>query len=133
MSRTLGALVIFGFVALPLCTVLQAQAVRQTPGASVPGPAAPRPQTATPPRDGGPPAVPTGTGRIRGRVVSADTGSPLRRAQVRMSGNRPGLAPVVAYTDADGRYEFLNLPAAAYSLMVSRTGYVSLEFGQQRA
>ena len=28
----------------------------------------------------------TGTGRIRGRVLSAETGAPLRRAQVRLTG-----------------------------------------------
>ena len=84
-----------------------------------------------PPRDGAPTDVPTGTGRIRGRVVAADTGAPLRRAQVRIS------APAVrvnrsATTDAEGRYEFPELPAGRYNVFVSRSGFVSLSFGQRR-
>ena len=72
-----------------------------------------------------------GTARIRGRVVAADTGAPLRRAQVRLSAaelrvNRS------ATTDADGRYEFPDLPAGRYNLSVARSGFVSLSFGQQR-
>src|SRR5687767_3608337 len=47
-----------------------------------------------------------GTGVIRGRVVRADTGEPLRRAQVRMddwtSGDSTG--PAATMTDAEGRY-----------------------------
>jgi hypothetical protein len=84
-----------------------------------------------PPRDGSAPAVPTGTGRILGRVVAADTGSPLRRAQVRISGTQPGLQ-ATASTDQDGRYEFRNVPAASYTISVMRNGYVTLQFGQQR-
>ena len=37
-----------------------------------------------------------------------------------------------ATTDADGRYEISSLPAGRYSIFVSRNGYVSLQFGQQR-
>ncbi len=40
---------------------------------------------------GGPRQFKTGTGRIRGRVVATDTGTPLRRAQVRITG--PEMAP----------------------------------------
>jgi protocatechuate 3,4-dioxygenase beta subunit len=84
-----------------------------------------------PPRDGTAAPAPTGTGRIRGRVVAADNGFPLRRAQVRIS------APEVrinrsATTDAEGRYEFPELPAGRYNISVTRSGYVSLSFGQQR-
>ena len=35
-------------------------------------------------------------------------------------------------TDAEGRYEFANLPAARYTISVSKAGYVGLEFGQRR-
>lgn len=37
----------------------------------------------TPPRDQPAAEAPTGIARLRGRVVAADTGTPLRRAQVR--------------------------------------------------
>jgi hypothetical protein len=124
--RTLGALGLALFV-LPAIAV--AQTAPQPAGAATPGPAASRPQM--PPRDGSAPAVPTGTGRILGRVVAADTGSPLRRAQVRISGNQPGLQ-ATANTDQDGRYEFRNVPAASYTISVMRNGYVTLQFGQQR-
>jgi Carboxypeptidase regulatory-like domain len=124
--RTLGAL---GLALFLMPAMLAAQAAPQAPGAATPGPAAPRPPM--PPRDGTAPAVPSGTGRIRGRVIAAEGGNPLRRAQVRISGNQPGLA-ATANTDQDGRYEFQNLPAASYSISVTRNGYVSLQFGQQR-
>ena len=57
-----------------------------------------------------------GTSRIRGRVVAAGSGSPVRRAIVRLSA--PGIRESrAATTDQDGRYEFLNLPAANYNLV----------------
>ena len=84
-----------------------------------------------PPRDGSATATPTGTGRIRGRVVAADTGAPLRRAQVRIASSEARLNRS-ATTDAEGRYEFSELPEGRYNVFVTRSGYVSLSFGQQR-
>jgi protocatechuate 3,4-dioxygenase beta subunit len=74
----------------------------------------------------------TGTGVVAGRVVSAETGAPLRRAQVRLSGAelRSGR---VAMTDADGRYEFRELPPGRYTLTASKAGYVAIQYGQRRA
>src|SRR6266545_7702520 len=46
----------------------------------------------------------TGTSRLRGRIVATDTGSAVRRAQVRISG--PEIGTKTALTDAQGRYEF---------------------------
>jgi hypothetical protein len=76
-------------------------------------------------------AVPTGTARIRGRVVAADGGTPLRRAQVRVSAPEIRVNRMTT-TDADGQYEFAELPAGRYTILVSRNGYVTLQFGQQR-
>jgi hypothetical protein len=75
--------------------------------------------------------TPTGTSVIRGRIVAADTGSPIRRAQVRVfSGElRDSRA---ASTDAQGRFEFRDLPAGRWQLMASKAGFVSLNFGQRR-
>ena len=126
--RTLGALGLVLLLMPPLAAA-QAQQPPQPAGAPMPGPAGPRPQI--PPRDGAVAAVPTGTGGIRGRVMAADTNTPLRRAQVRISGPQPGLQQT-ASTDADGRYEFAKLPASRYTITVTRTGYVTLQFGQQR-
>jgi carboxypeptidase family protein len=71
----------------------------------------------------------TGTSVIRGRVVDASTGAPLRKASVRIFGpqireNRSAL------TDLEGRYEFTDLPAGQFNLNVTKTGYVDLGYGQ---
>ena len=83
------------------------------------------------PRDRAAGEAPTGTGRLRGRVVSADTGSPLRRAQVRAVAATIRTTRLTT-TDAEGQYEFANLPAGRYTISVSKAGYVGLEFGQRR-
>jgi len=54
------------------------------------------PSEPQPPRDvvrRAPPPEPTGTGVIRGRVVAADTGNPIRRAMVNLSPNAPPMPP----------------------------------------
>lgn len=83
-----------------------------------------------PPRDDSQ-AAPTGNAKITGRVVAADTGSPIRRAQIRVTSGEARFNRVVT-TDGDGRYELLNLPAGRYRLFVNRAGYVALEYGQAR-
>jgi protocatechuate 3,4-dioxygenase beta subunit len=72
----------------------------------------------------------TGTGRIRGRIITADTGGPVRRAQVRLSG--PDVGVRTATTDAEGRYEFRDLPAGRFMINATKAGYVSLQYGQTR-
>jgi hypothetical protein len=74
----------------------------------------------------------TGTAKIRGKVVSVDTGAPLRRAQVTLAAGRLGIRRV-AMTDAEGRYEFLELPEGRYNVTAAKGGYVSLQYGQRRA
>ena len=71
----------------------------------------------------------TGNGRITGRVLTME-GTPLRRAQVRIGG--PEVAPKAALTDADGRYEFRDLPAGRFTLTATKSGYVTVQFGQTR-
>ena len=86
-------------------------------------------------RFGGPyrdnPQVPTGTAKISGRVISAETGGPVRRAHVRIA-SRDARAGRTVTTDADGRYEFVGLAAGRYRLYASKGGYVELEYGQAR-
>jgi hypothetical protein len=84
-----------------------------------------------PQRDRVAPEAPTGTARLRGRVVAADTGTPLRRAQVRAVASPTGTTRLTT-TDADGRYELFDLPAGRYTIHVNKAGYVALEFGQRR-
>jgi protocatechuate 3,4-dioxygenase beta subunit len=82
-------------------------------------------QMGTPGRD-----LKTGTGRVRGRIVATDTGGPVRRAQVRLSGPEVGVR--TATTDGEGRYEFLELPAGRFTIHATKAGYVSLQYGQTR-
>jgi hypothetical protein len=71
-----------------------------------------------------------GTGGLKGRVVAADTGSVLRRAQVRISS--PDIGTKTTLTDTQGRYEFKELPAGRFSISVTKSGYVTMQYGQSR-
>jgi hypothetical protein len=79
---------------------------------------------------GGPRQFKTGTGRIRGRVLASDGGGPIRRAQVRISGQ--DIAPRAALTDAEGRFEFRDLPAGRFTLQATKSGFMSVQYGQTR-
>jgi len=77
---------------------------------------------------------PPATAAIRGRVIAGDTGLPLRRAEVWLNKveSSGGTNSIGARrnnwgttTDAEGRYEFTNLPAGGYSLNVSKAPYVT--------
>lgn len=99
----------------------------QVPGMPVPGQTAPR----MPARDRRPGDTERGTAIVRGVVVAADTGAPLRRAQVRvMPSNAPG-GGGVTQTDGQGRFEVKELAAGRYSISASRSGYVTAQFGQR--
>jgi hypothetical protein len=74
------------------------------------------------------PPARTGTSRIRGRVVSADSGRPLPRAVVQATSS--DLAdPRSATTDALGRYDFRDLPSGKYLLFATKPTYVSAPLG----
>jgi hypothetical protein len=75
--------------------------------------------------------APRGTSILRGQIVAADNGTPIRRAQVRISSPdaREGR---VATTDAQGRFEIKELPAGRYQMTASKGGFVSLQYGQRR-
>jgi Carboxypeptidase regulatory-like domain len=70
------------------------------------------------------------TASIRGRITTADTGAPIRGAEVRLS--MDGRFSRLVTTDGEGRYDLRSLPAGAYKLTVSKTGFITLEFGQRR-
>ena len=100
----------------------------QIPGAPVPGvPGLPGAQG--PARDRRPGDNERGTSAIRGQVVAADTGAPLRRAVVRAFSQ--GGSNGIGQTDAEGRYEITQLPAGRYFVSAQRSGYVNLQFGQR--
>jgi hypothetical protein len=107
-----------------------------------PPPPSPPPSTNTtarpqapqaPPRDVAAPVQRTGTGVIRGRVVDAATGEPIRRAILTL--NAPGgLQPLpTAVTDLEGRYEFTRLAANRYNLFAQKRSYLFVQYGQRRA
>jgi hypothetical protein len=78
-------------------------------------------QSPGPPRDTGTTvARPSGTGVIRGRVVAADTGVPIRGALVTIATR--GMMLTI-YTDARGRYELRDLAAGSYSLRAEPNQY----------
>jgi hypothetical protein len=86
-----------------------------------------RPARAQPPRV----EAPRGTSIMRGQIVSADNGTPIRRAQVRI--NAPEVREGrVATTDQQGRFEIKELPAGRYTMTASKAGFVSLQYGQRR-
>ena len=99
-------------------------------------------QTPQPP--GAPAQTPTqvsaaATATLRGHVTAGDSGQPLRKAQVRLiqiGGFQPGATGTgrenrLTTTDADGLYEFKDLPAGRYNLMATRTSYVGVQWGQR--
>ena len=70
---------------------------------------------------------------IRGRIVAADTGQPLRRAKIIVSSPESNTTNNRnATTDADGRYILTDVPAGKYKLSVVRSGYLPLQYGQRR-
>jgi hypothetical protein len=126
MQRTLSVLVVcallLGVGAVPAA---RAQVVQQNIQVIGPGGDGAPLQMLAPGRQ-----AKTGTGKLRGRIVAGDTGSVVRRAQVRVSG--PDIGSKTALTDAEGRYEFKDLPAGRFTLSASKSGFVTMQFGQNR-
>ena len=71
-----------------------------------------------------------GTASIRGLVTSADTNSPVRRAQVRATSPDTRSARL-STTDADGRFELRDLPAGRWTISAAKGGFVTQQFGQR--
>ena len=85
---------------------------------------------AGPARDANTPA-PVGTGGIAGAVTIEGGGTPVRRAQVTLSGaelrgNR------TTTTNDRGQFSFVALPAGRFTLTVSKPGYVGLSYGAKK-
>jgi hypothetical protein len=75
--------------------------------------------------------APAPTGSIVGRVVAADTGRPIKRARVNANAAElPGGRGML--TDDKGQFQLTELPAGRYTVNVSKTGFVSLSYGQRR-
>jgi hypothetical protein len=82
-----------------------------------------------PPRDGGPAAVPIGTGRISG-VVQDDAERPIRRARVALSGDMRLQRRTI--TDDQGRFAFDTLPPGRFTLTAFKPAYPTASYGARR-
>ena len=75
--------------------------------------------------------APPPKGLITGRVLASDNGRPVKRARVFITAAElPGGRGVL--TDDEGRFQLVELPAGRYTLTVSKSGFVSLAYGQRR-
>jgi hypothetical protein len=76
-------------------------------------------------------AQPTpGAGSIEGRVLNSLTGTPVRKARVRL------IAPqfvLVAESDAEGMFRFSGLPPGTYRTWAGRSGFLDRPAGRPRA
>jgi hypothetical protein len=68
----------------------------------------------------------TGTGVIRGRILSAATDAPLRNSRVALTSGT-GTIPAV-FTDRDGRFSFTGLADGQYGLTIKKSGYANPTF-----
>ena len=73
----------------------------------------------------------SGTATVSGRVVARDSGRPISRAEVHLARGDDHARVLLA--DEQGRYAFTELPAGRYTLSAGRSGYLTLNHGQQRS
>src|SRR3954447_7409596 len=117
-----------------LLTLGMAAAAQQTPGqiAQPPRPATgsqqPARDTPAQPQDAPPPP----SGRITGRVIASDNGRPVKRARVFVTAAELPDGGRGVLTDDQGVFDLAELPAGRYTLTVSKSGFVSLSYGQRR-
>ena len=71
------------------------------------------------------------SGVIAGQVFAADTGTPVRGAQVRVRA-ADGPDTRLVLTDDQGRFEARNLFVGTWLVSASKSGYVTTHFGQRR-
>jgi len=72
------------------------------------------------------------TCRISGMVVKLADGTPLKNATVQLTNDSDREHIIATQSGSDGRFALKNVPAGRYKLVVSRSGYVSAEYGQKK-
>ena len=77
-------------------------------------------------------ANPKGSAVVKGQITAADTGKPLRRARITVTGE-PLATPKSTSTNVRGEYEIKELPAGRYQVRVQRSGYLPMLHGQRRS
>ena len=77
--------------------------------------------------------VTTTDGAIAGIIRAADTSLPIRGVDIRLTGTGRPAVMRGAVTDANGRYEFSDLPEGTYRLEASKVRYMTMSYGQTRA
>ncbi len=77
---------------------------------------------------------PQGTSSISGRVLAADSGRPVKRARISVTGAvaAGGRGGATALTDDQGRYTIGTLAAGNYNVTASKSGFVDAIYGQRR-
>lgn len=75
--------------------------------------------------------TPPPAGLIAGRVLAADNGRPVKRARVFVTAAELPSGKGVL-TDDNGVFELAELPAGRYTMTVSKSGFISLSYGQRR-
>lgn len=101
-----------------------------SPVSAQPAPA-PAPQPGMPPRMMAGQSQPKGTAVVRGTVVAADSGAPLRRALVRAQSLEMQDVRSTT-TDEQGTFEIRELVGGRYTISAQKSGYVQLSYGQRR-
>ena len=74
--------------------------------------------------------APTGSASLAGRVLTADTGRPVKRARITASAG--GRQSRTTSTDDQGRFQIAGLPAGSYTLTAFKNGFVNATYGQRR-
>ena len=70
------------------------------------------------------------SGSVEGQVTNTVTGEPVRKAQVMLRRAEPRpQAPLIATTDASGRYLLVNVEPGRYMLTADRNGFVRADSG----
>ena len=113
--------------------VLPAAGQGREPGSRTPGQVSPGPEIDRPARDTPAQRRPTeelSTAVITGRVIATD-GTPLPRARVMARSDELRVGRI-ARTDESGRYEIRDLQAGRYTVTATRSGFITLSYGQRR-
>ncbi|PYT54241.1 MAG: hypothetical protein DMG43_06945 [Acidobacteria bacterium] len=84
-----------------------------------------------PPRNPTPASPASGECSVSGMVVKLAGSEPLKNATVQLQNPQDLAHTISVVTDAGGRFELKGIDAGRYRLKVSRTGFVTQEYGQK--